>query len=103
MSVHNAFLHGDLNEEVYMKLPLRDHSTSPGKVCRLRKSLYGFKQAPQQWFAKFSSTLREFGFKQSYANYSLFSYVQGSVSLHVLVYVDDLIVAGSSHDSVMHF
>lgn len=103
MDVCNAFLHGDLEEEVYMQLPPGYSSPLPGKVCRLRKSLYGLRQAPRQWFAKLSDALRKFGFVQSYADYSLFSYQQGNVSLHVLVYVDDLIIAGSSHDVILRF
>lgn len=103
MDVHNAFLHGDLDEEVYMHFPPGYSTPTPGKVCRLRKSLYGLKQAPRQWFAKLSSALRDFGFKPSYAHYSLFSYIQGNVSLHVLVYVDDLIIAGSDHGAIVRF
>ena len=97
MDVHNAFLHGDLDEEVYMKLPPGFESSDPSLVCRLRKSLYGLKQAPRCWFAKLVSALKGYGFVQSYSDYSLFTYTRGSIQLNVLVYVDDLIL--SSNDS----
>ena len=63
MDVHNAFLHGELDEEVYMQMPLGFVSPTPGKVRRLRKSLYGLRQAPRCWFAKLATTLISYEFK----------------------------------------
>ena len=103
MDVHNAFLHGDLEEEVYMRLPPGFHSDDPNKVCKLRKSLYGLKQAPRCWFEKLTKALTGFGFVQSYVDYSLFTYIKGEKSVRVLIYVDDLIVAGNDLDTMIRF
>jgi len=46
MDVHNVFLHVDLDEEIYMKVPPSFCTTQPNVVCKLIKSLYGFRQAP---------------------------------------------------------
>ena len=103
MDVHNAFLHGDLTEEVYMKLPPGFRVESFGKVCKLRKLLYGLKQAPRCWFAKLSTALQNYGFQQSYSDYSLFTLQKGAVQLRVLVYVDDLIISGSHPVDIQKF
>ncbi|KAJ3690345.1 hypothetical protein LUZ61_019509 [Rhynchospora tenuis] len=103
MDVHNAFLHGDLHEEVYMRMPQGFASSQPGKVCRLKKSLYGLRQAPHMWFSKLAAALKKYGFAQSRADYSLFVYRKSEVFLTVLVYVDDLVVAGNNNEAINQF
>jgi len=103
MDVSNAFLHGDLNEEVYMMLPPGFRTPSSHKVCRLQKSLYRLKQAPRQWFAKLSSKLLEYGFVRSYVDYSLFTYRKDDVCMALLVYVDDLVLTGNNFKACAEF
>ena len=103
MDVHNAFLNGDLQEEVYMKFPPGFEHPDPTKVCRLRKSIYGLKQSPRCWFAKLRTALKDYGFKQSRADYSHFSLIKGNISLHILIYVDDFIVAGNDISTIQKF
>lgn len=103
MDVHNAFLQGDLTEEVYMRLPPGFRCSNPNLVCRLRKSLYGLKQAPRCWFAKLVRSLKDYGFRQSYSDYSLFTYTRGSIQINFLVYVDDLIISGNDSNAIISF
>ncbi|KAA3466823.1 Retrovirus-related Pol polyprotein from transposon TNT 1-94 [Gossypium australe] len=103
MDMHNAFLHGDLNEEVYMKMPPGFSSESPRKVCRLRKSLYGLRQAPRCWFAKLVDSLKEYGFHQSCSDYSLFVFHKWHVKINVLIYMDDLIISCNDCKVVQQF
>lgn len=103
MDVSNAFLHGDLDEEIYMKLPQGYKTSDPNKVCRLKKSLYGLRQAPRCWYAKLTNALLRFGFSHDYADQSLFSKVRGSICIHILVYVDDFIITCNDTQALQEF
>ncbi|CAH9103547.1 unnamed protein product [Cuscuta europaea] len=103
MDVDNAFLHGNLQEEVYMHLPPGYSSAKSGQVCKLLRSLYGLRQAPRCWFSKLTTTLIAYGFSQSHVDYSLFTLHRGEHILCILVYVDDLLITGSSSQMICSF
>jgi transposase InsO family protein len=93
MDVKNAFLNGDLSEEVYMQPPPGlSHPTN--KVCRLRRALYGLKQAPRAWFAKFSATVSRLGYSISSYDSALFIRRTDRGTILLLLYVDDMIITG---------
>nr|GEV34380.1 ribonuclease H-like domain-containing protein [Tanacetum cinerariifolium] len=102
LDVNNVFLYGDLEEVVYMKPPER-YFPSDNKVCRLKKTLYGLKQAFRQWNAKLTSILIENGFRQSKSDYSLYTKSDKRDFLALLVYVDDIIITSNSISEIKKF
>ena len=94
--VKNAFLHGELEEEVYMQLPPGYTLTDkPNQVCRLRKTLYGLKQSPRAWFGRFTKAMIDLGYHQARGDHALFiKYGTTGMVTILLVYVDDIIVTG---------
>ncbi|MCO5594757.1 hypothetical protein L7F22_048790 [Adiantum nelumboides] len=102
MDVNNAFMNGDLEEEVYMIQPEGyQHPEFPYYVCRLKKALYGLKQASRAWCEKITKFLKKIGFKQSTDDHSLFlKHVDGEIVV-IVIYVDDLILTGSHDEQIL--
>jgi histone deacetylase 1/2 len=97
LDVQNAFLHGHLNEEVYMSQPPGFFDSSrPTHVCKLNSAIYDLRQAPRAWFNRFSSELISSGFRCSRADPSIFVLRRGKDTVILILYVDDIILTGSS-------
>jgi hypothetical protein len=101
LDIQNAFLHGILEEEVFMHQPPSfADPIHTDYLCRLDKALYGLKQAPRAWHARLSLVLASLGFTASKADTSLFILRKPIVTIYLLVYVDDIIVVSSSNTVV---
>jgi hypothetical protein len=96
LEVNNAFLLGDLNEIIFMKPPFGKRTSAPNQVCRLKKSLYGLKQASRQWYEKLSQFLLYHGFVQAHSDHSLFVKFHQLSFIGLLIYVDDILLFGTS-------
>ncbi|KAG8488484.1 hypothetical protein CXB51_016201 [Gossypium anomalum] len=102
IDVKNAFLHGELDLEIYMNQPIGFQSAAhPDYVCKLRKALYGLKQALRAWYGKISEFLTHDGFSVATADSSLFVKSKGGQIITVLVYVNDLIVTGDWEEEIL--
>lgn len=94
MDVKNTFLHGDLEEEIYME-QLQGYAQNSSLVCRL-KSLYGLKQAPRDWYAKMDSYLLSQNFMRCKSDPNVYMMRTYDSLLLIVLYVDDLIIIGDS-------
>ena len=101
VDIQNAFLHGNLEEEVYMVQPQGYvHPQFPNHLCKLHKSIYGLKQAPRAWFSRLTDKLRAIGFVASKADPSLFIWQTTDILVLTLIYVDDIILTGNSSAAI---
>ncbi|RYE20331.1 MAG: hypothetical protein EOP45_11235, partial [Sphingobacteriaceae bacterium] len=94
MDVKTAFLNGNLDEEVFMDQP--EGFVVDGKehmVCKLKKSIYGLKQASRQWYLKFNDTVTSFGFKENIVDRCIYLKISGSKFIILVLYVDDILLA----------
>jgi hypothetical protein len=99
MDVKSAFLHGDLDEEICMEKPpgfVQDSSL----VCRLRHSLYSLKQSPRAWYEKMDIFLISSGFDRCHSDPTVYTQKHGTDLFILVLYVDDLILTGSSSSMI---
>ena len=99
MNVKNAFLNGDLSEEVYTQPP-PNLSVESNKVCHFRRALYGLKQTPRTWFVKFSSTISRLGYMASHYDSALFLRRTDKGIILLLLYMDDMIITGNDLNGI---
>ena len=96
MDVKTAFLNGDLEEEVYMEQPEGFIKENENKlVCKLKKSIYGLKQASRQWYLKFNRIITSFGFTENTVDHCIYLKVSGSRFMILVLYVDDILLASN--------
>ena len=94
LDVKTTFLHGELDELIYMQPPEGfGEGIKDGQVCLLKKSLYSLKQSPRQWYKRFDKYMLDIGFNQSsHDGCVYFKLIEGSM-VYLLLYVDDMLVA----------
>ncbi|KAE8661030.1 Importin subunit beta-1 [Hibiscus syriacus] len=101
LDVKNVFLNGDLSEEVYMDFP-SGFEEEKGRLCRLKKSLYGLKQSPRAWFIRFAKAMTSRNYTQGQADHTLFYKHSGNGKYSILiVYVDDIILTGDDSSELL--
>lgn len=97
LEVSNAFLHGFLDEEVFMQKPAGFVSKEfPTHVCNLCCSIYGLKQSPRAWFHRLRDYVLKLGFTKSIGDHSLFLFDDREIQAYFLIYVDDIILTSLS-------
>jgi Reverse transcriptase (RNA-dependent DNA polymerase) len=101
LDVNNVFLDGDLLEEVYMEIPPGFGTNQTiGKVCKLKKSLYGLKQSPRAWFDRFRKAMVGTRYQQINVDHTVFfKRDEGHITI-LAVYVDDMIITGNDEDEI---
>lgn len=101
LDVKTAFLHGNLQEDIYITIP-DGLSTREGKACKLNKSIYGLKQSPRCWNTKLNDSLLDLGFKRSNYDYCLYTRFNDKENdvLFLVIYVDDMLIVENKQSSI---
>ncbi|GKB10936.1 retrotransposon protein, putative, ty1-copia subclass [Tanacetum coccineum] len=97
MDVKTAFLNGYLSEEFYMEQPEGFVNPKyPKRVCKLKRSIYGLKQASRQWNKRFDDEIKKFGFNQNRNEPCVYLKASGSNVTFLILYVDDILIMGNN-------
>ena len=101
LDVKTAFLHDDLEEDLYMiQLEGFIVQGQENLVGKLRKNLYSLKQAPRQWYKKFDSFMHRIRFKRCEADHCCYVKSLDNSYIILLLYMDDMLIAGSSIEEI---
>ncbi|KAI9186008.1 hypothetical protein LWI28_012937 [Acer negundo] len=101
LDIKNAFLNGDLEEEVFMEFPLGFEPNDKRSVCKLQKTLYGLKQSPRAWFGKFTRAVKQYGYVQCKSDHTLFlNHTPYGDMTAFIVYVDDIVITGNNEGEI---
>jgi len=100
--VKTTFLHGDLEEEIYMSQPMGFKTTGKENlICKLKKSIYRLKQSPRQWYKRFDSFIRGKRYTRSYYDPCVYyNKLPGGEYIYLLLYVDDMLIASKSKSAI---
>jgi hypothetical protein len=100
VDISHAYLNGELEEDIYMQQPEGFEVGGPEYVCKLRKSLYGLKQAGRVWNKTLQSVLLSMGFQQVQSDHGLYIFHRDGVRIFMPVFVDDITMAGKDGDKI---
>lgn len=100
MDVDTAYLNADLKEEIYIRLPKDIKSELAGRTVKLKKSLYGLKQAGHEWYSLLHSMLEKLDWKRSEADYCLYKRSKAGQLQYLAVYVDDILMSAKTADEI---
>ena len=95
MDVRTTNLNGELDEEVYMIQSEGFTSSDESKVCRLHRSIYGLKQGSESWNIWFDRCMKSYGFIRNGEEPCIYKWVNGSVIIFLILYVDDILLVGN--------
>jgi transposase InsO family protein len=102
--IKTAFLHGELDEEVYVEQPPGFGNGDPNKVWLLQRSLYGLKQAPRCWWLKLTKELKSLGFEPCLSDPGIYvNLVDPTHPIYLGVFVDDMAIVGKTVEDVDRF